>query len=254
MTPPPPKTYFPVAETEPPSKFNSTTLQSPTTHTTPSTPITTSTHPSCPTGISQSPNISIQLTPTITVTITISNHTNVKPQYLATPSTISIAIKTPPPVRTVETQSPQSPLLPPLSVVENMYKTPISTVEIPPSPTRHTILSATAPSFKPTNLHPTQFTPRRPRRPYKKRLARTITVTPECHRPVEISFPSIVYKTRPFSRRKLNRTHSTNRTTPSHPTLVHQASTPQVVSSTTIPTIHHMNYRDALSPDNDMTD
>ena len=70
--------------------------------------------------------------------------------------------------------------------------------------------------FKPK--HPTTqiFTPRRPRRPHKKRHANTIKVTPDMQRSVETSLPSIVYPTAPFLRRKRHRTSYTNKSPPIH--------------------------------------
>ena len=133
MTPPPPKIHFPVAEHKPPS---TPTSYGPTAHL-------------------QSPNISIHLTPTFMVNITFTHHPHVEPQSLETPSTINITIQTPPPVRTVESQSPiPPPLLP--NVHEANTKTSAHTVEIPPPHQHISNLSATAPLLN-LNILPLKF-------------------------------------------------------------------------------------------------
>ena len=82
MTPPPPKIYVPVAEPEPPSTTKTTTYSIP--H-----------HPA---NTPQSPTISIQLTPALTVGITISNRYDVENPYSTTSSAINIFVNLPNPV------------------------------------------------------------------------------------------------------------------------------------------------------------
>ena len=201
MTPPPPKTYFPVAETEPPSI--PLAINPPITDTT------------------LSPSINIQYGNDILININY----HVESPSTATPSSqIKITIKTPPPVLTVEPQSTpsftptlqlhQTPVTPveifafPQKPSTLIFKTPVITVEIdthrptatPGSPVEtpfESKLSSSAHPFTPTHsphsphsiptdIMESQFTPRRPRRPYRKKFARrtnsTIS-TPETHHP-----------------------------------------------------------------------
>ena len=236
MTPLSPKTYFPVAEPEPPSTTNTTTS------------------PHYPTDTSQSPHISIQFTSNQKVNILIKCQRHVDPPYPETLYTINITIKNPPPVRTVEPQSPLSPPLTPNLFVETTNQTPINTVEIQSSPTPHTILSAAATTFVPTNLNTPRFTPKRPRRPYNKRQALIRKVTPATNGTVENSNKSIVYSVSPPSRRKRNRVSYTDKSTPLLPTSVHPTVIQPIVPPTIPPLTNSSTYRDALSPLDYMTD
>ena len=70
MTPPPPKTYFPVAETKPPSTPYLTNLQL--------------------------PQIIIRFEPSLAIQIMTHQPNNVEKPYLATPSSITITVMTTP--------------------------------------------------------------------------------------------------------------------------------------------------------------
>ena len=232
MTPPPPKNYFPVAETEPPS--SPLTITSQTTDTT------------------VSPSINIQYGKDIRIKINY----HVENPSTATPSShIHINITVPTPVPSVYHQSP-----PTLSTNTDFSRTPAPAVETPihhnmtppgppvenpshfiPShdatmtpapPVENTVttslLSPKASPFAPSSL----FTPRRHRRPYRKRIARlgkTSITTPETYHPV-------------------NRVPTRTNALPPQSTLPLITPQPKLPSNPTTGIVPPLSYKEALSP------